>query len=352
MNVRLSIVSCPLRVPAGCDFTVRVAVANRGAETLHSDGGTPLHLSYRWRGAADDREPLRTVFWQTVAPGEVKLFDIRIDAPPAPVGPLVVTLVRENVRWFDSGDGAVCATCDVLIVPSEQPVPLDLRCYERRLRSQNGEDGIIAELLLRVGWQHRFIVEFGVSDGFESNSATLIQEYGWGAFLIESDASAFGRLTSRFGGRPNVTMVNATVSSTNIAELFAAAHVPLDPDVLSIDIDGNDYWIWSALSEYRPRIVVIEYNPAYAPPCRWVMQYDAAHRWRGDTHYGASLASLTSLGTKLGYALIGTDSRGINAFFVRSDLAGAARMVPREAEAVYTPAAAAHPFGPGPFVEV
>jgi hypothetical protein len=86
--------------------------------------------------------------------------------------------------------------------------------------------------------------------------------------------------------------------------------------LLSIDIDGNDYWVWAAVRRWRPRVVVIEYNAFHLPPKRWVMQEDDAYRWAGTTHFGASLASLTALAHDKGYELVATDSRGVNAFFV------------------------------------
>jgi hypothetical protein len=92
-----------------------------------------------------------------------------------------------------------------------------------------------------------------------------------------------------------------------------------EPDLLVIDVDGNDYFIWEAISSrYVPRVVVIEYNAGVGPHLRWFMPYNAEHRWEETSWHGASLAALASLGSRLGYDLIGCDSRGVNAFFVRT----------------------------------
>ena len=91
-------------------------------------------------------------------------------------------------------------------------------------------------------------------------------------------------------------------------------------DVLSIDIDYNDYWVWEAVQRLTPRVVVIEYNAVYPPPVRFSVPYDPNGWWDGTSHYGASLQALTDLGTSKGYALVACSLTGVNAFFVRNDL--------------------------------
>jgi hypothetical protein len=98
--------------------------------------------------------------------------------------------------------------------------------------------------------------------------------------------------------------------------------------------------------------VAIEYNPTRPPPERWVMAYDPDHRWRGDGYYGASLASLEALGARQGYALVGTDTRGVNAFFVRADLLARAGFPRRTALEAYHRSAYGQTPSDGPFVAV
>jgi hypothetical protein len=107
--------------------------------------------------------------------------------------------------------------------------------------------------------------------------------------------------------------------------------------LLSIDIDGNDYWIWKALQQYKPRVVVIEYNAMFPPPVRWVQKYEAAFAGDGTSHYGASLESLELLGAALGYRLVGCTLGGVNAFFVRDDCSPEAFAQPATAENLYEP---------------
>lgn len=194
--------------------------------------------------------------------------------------------------------------------------------FEARKSSQNGEDGILAEILRRLHIGPGFFVEFGVQDGSICNTAQLAAN-GWSGVYIEADEGYAERLAQRYASSPRVKTMQRFVTAENIADIFASAGVPKEFDVLSIDIDGNDYWVWRALSGYKPRVVVIEYNAEHAPPERWVMKYNPAHRWDKTTYYGASLASYAALAETLGYALVGTEKTGVNAFFIRKDLVNA-----------------------------
>lgn len=211
--------------------------------------------------------------------------------------------------------------------------PDDLNAYEARHSSQNGEDGILRELFRRLGVDEGFFVEFGVGDGSECNGAALLSR-GWRGLMIEGDPRAFAALRARYANAP-LDCVEAWVTAENLAAILQEHGVPIEPDLLSIDVDGNDYWLWQSLAAFRPRIVAIEYNASRPPPERWVMAYAPDHRWRGDGYYGASLAALETLGTRLGYALLGTDRHGVNAFFVRDDLLACVRFSRRTARRAY-----------------
>jgi hypothetical protein len=111
------------------------------------------------------------------------------------------------------------------------------------------------------------------------------------------------------------------ITPENVQELFTASGVPTELDVLSIDVDGADYWIWEAIDAYRPRAVVIEYNSAIDPRRRLVQPADLDGGWDGTSYYGASLGALQTVGERKGYRLVHTELSGVNAFFVREDLA-------------------------------
>ena len=206
--------------------------------------------------------------------------------------------------------------------PSNAPVHPgpELAPFELRVFSQNGEDGVIAELARRVGAPGRFFVEFGIGPGLEGNCVFLAQVLGWSGLFIEPDGEAHGALEHRFRGHPGVRTELAGVTPENVEELFESHGVPPEPDVLSIDVDGNDYWIWEALESFRPRIVVIEYNASLDHSRRLVQPLDPDSLYDGTDFYGASLGALRALGESKGYRLAHTDLAGVNAFFVRADL--------------------------------
>jgi hypothetical protein len=198
--------------------------------------------------------------------------------------------------------------------------PKRLEPHGFRSFSQNDEDGILQEIFRRIGTAGRTFVEFGVQDGLESNSRLLLYQ-GWRGLWIEADRGACNEIRQSFGAEVaagQLQLLNAFVDVGNISGLVESARLG-ELDLLSIDIDGNDYWIWDALAP-GPRVVAIEYNAKFRPPAKWVMQYNPKHRWNSTDYYGASLESLNELARKKGYTLVGCCFAGVNAFFVRDDL--------------------------------
>ena len=133
-----------------------------------------------------------------------------------------------------------------------------------------------------------------------------------------------------------LTVMQAFITAENIEELFGRGEVPKEFDLLSIDIDRNDYHVWEKISSYRPRVVAIEYNSLYPPTMSWVIPYDPKAYWDGTTRTGQAEA-LEELGTKKGYRLVGCTLSGMNAFFVRDDLLGDHFAAPYTAENHYEP---------------
>lgn len=241
----------------------------------------------------------------------------------------VARAARSEQRLRDTGAGAS-----------------DLRRFERSRFSQNGEDGVIAEIARRVGATRQTFVEIGASDGRQNCTRALLED-GWSGVWVEGDpaaAAAAGELTA---GRP-VTVVEGLVDRDNAAALLRGAGADEQPDVLVIDVDGNDWWIWRALAArgVLPSIVVVEYNPYLGPWLDWRLPHDAAHRWDGSARYGASLQAFAALGRRLGYALVHCDTTGTNAFFVRRELVADA-LAPGSARERF--AAGQHVQGAPPF---
>jgi len=218
--------------------------------------------------------------------------------------------------------------------------PKKLNQHEYKTFSQNGEDGIIAEIFHRIGTKNRYFVEFGASDGFENNTVLLLRQ-GWSGYWIEGDPELVRRAREHFRAEidaGNLTLMQGFITAENIEDLFRSGEVPEEFDLLSIDIDRNDYYVWKGISHYRPRVVVIEYNPIFPPTMSWVVPYDPKAMWDGTTRTGASLKALEELGAKKGYALVGCNLSGVNAFFVRNDLLGDHFAAPHTAENYYEPA--------------
>ena len=194
--------------------------------------------------------------------------------------------------------------------------PAHLHRFERAVHSQNGEDGIVAEIFRRIGVGDRQVVEIGAADGVENCSAALV-DAGWTALWVEGDPAKVER-ARRDRPQASLTVRQSFVDAETIVPLLRDSGAPAAPDLLIIDIDGNDYWVWRAIAAaFRPLVVVIEYNAAVGPHLHWVMPYSAAHRWDQTRYHSAGLAALAALGEELGYTLVGCESSGTNAFFVQ-----------------------------------
>ncbi len=195
-----------------------------------------------------------------------------------------------------------------------------LSATELRVFSQNGEDGVLAEIFDRIGPGDRFFVEFGAEDGLEGNTRFLREVLGWRGAYIEADPDQHQRLTDRVDPL-TCTVVCSMVTPQNIESLLEQAGVPAAFDLLSIDIDGQDYYVWRAIERFRPRVVVIEYNAGLAPG-RALVEPAGRGPWDRTDHFGASIEALTALGRSKGYRFVHADLAGINAFFVADECAG------------------------------
>ena len=218
----------------------------------------------------------------------------------------------------------------------ENPLYLDRFGY--KVYSQNDEDGMIQEIFNRIGTTNKFFIEFGVMHGLESNGHYLLFN-GWRGLWIDGNVEYFQELKKYFSNplaTQQLTAINAFITVENINELIGGAgKIKGEIDLLSIDVDGNDYWIWEAIHCIQPRVVVIEYNAKFPPPCEWVMKYSPDYIWDHSDNHGASLKSLELLGEKLGYQLVGTNTSGVNAFFVKKELTRNLFPTPATAENLY-----------------
>ncbi|HEX8294913.1 MAG TPA: hypothetical protein VF593_01320 [Chthoniobacteraceae bacterium] len=201
----------------------------------------------------------------------------------------------------------------------------ELGAYEFQVYSQWGEDGIIQHLLQHVPVKRRLFVEFGVEDYTEANTRFLLVNNDWAGLVLDGDAANVGAI--RRGDiywRHNLKAVQAFITRENINDLLQSNGVAGEIGLLSIDIDGNDYWVWEACTAVDPAIVVVEYNSRFGMSRAVTVPYDPGFV-RSEAHhscsyYGASLAALVALGKRKGFAFVGSNRAGNNAFFVRRDL--------------------------------
>jgi hypothetical protein len=193
-----------------------------------------------------------------------------------------------------------------------------------RVFSQFGEDGII-QFLLRTIRPPRSFVEFGVQTYRESNTRFLLMHNGWRGVVFEQDQGYIDRIRAEpwYGWKYPLSAQRAQVTAENINALFRDAGLIGDIGLMSIDVDGIDYYLWEALEVAKPAIVVIEYNRGLPVSRPITVPYDPAFdrdaQPRG--YHGASIAALAHLANRKGYRFVGVESHRTNAFFVGNEVA-------------------------------
>jgi hypothetical protein len=203
----------------------------------------------------------------------------------------------------------------------------DIQEAEFRVFSQFGDDGIIQYLIHHIKPVPQTFIEFGTQDYRESNTRFLLINNNWKGLIIEGDAHCIEFIKHEpTYWRYDLTAVNRFVDEDNINQIFAEHGFRGEIGLLSIDIDGNDYWVWESINIIDPAIVVVEYNSVFGPDYAITVPYDPKFH-RTEAHYsnlfwGCSLKALCLLAAKKGYVFVGTNSNGNNAHFVRKDKAG------------------------------
>src|SRR4051812_44796447 len=189
---------------------------------------------------------------------------------------------------------------------------------EFQVFSQWGEDGMIQKLIQHVPIAHRTFIEFGVEDFVEANCRFLMINNHWRGYVLDGAQARIGQLNkSEWLSRYELRAACEMITRENINDLLQVSGFDADLGLLSIDVDGIDYWLFEALTAYSPRILVVEYNSLFGPTRKITVPYDPAFR-RRDKHYselyfGASLAAWNHLAEARGYALVGAESAGVNA---------------------------------------
>jgi hypothetical protein len=210
--------------------------------------------------------------------------------------------------------------------------------YEFKVFSQWGEDGIIQHLVNSVAIENQTFIEFGVENFFESNLRYLMMKDNWRGFVLDGSPENISQIrNSYYFWKHELVARHAFITRENINTLLSESKFDEDVGVLSIDLDGMDYYVLEAITGFKPRILICEYNPVFGPVRKITVPYEPDFR-RSEAHYsylywGASLGAMAYLADKKGYALVGTSSNGGNAFFVRKDLVNDKHSVLSAAEA-------------------
>lgn len=231
----------------------------------------------------------------------------------------------EQVAVVPGGSGGADRGAQLQLLLAYRQMSGDLPAFadvEFRNLSQNGEDGILLYLFALDGMGTRRAVEICAGDGVECNAANLVVHHGWDALLVDGDPDLIARGQTFYAGHPETfrigpTLVSAWVTRDGVNDLIAQHGYDHDIDLLSLDMDGVDYWVLDAIS-LRPRVIVLEYNNCIPAAEAVTVPYGedfATIAWAGDGFFGASLAAFDKLLTGRGYRLIGANRHNTNAFF-------------------------------------
>jgi hypothetical protein len=201
----------------------------------------------------------------------------------------------------------------------------NLADFEFKVFSQWGEDGIVQYLSKAIELRHKTFIEFGVESFIEANCRFLLMKDNWSGYVIDGSSSNIAILkNSYFYWKYHIDAADAFITKDNINDLLAKSCFDEDLGILSIDIDGNDYFILEAINTVRPRILICEYNAVFGATRKISVPYERdffrTRRHYSNLYFGASLSAMTFLANKKGYSLVGTNTNGCNAFFVRDDL--------------------------------
>jgi hypothetical protein len=203
----------------------------------------------------------------------------------------------------------------------------DIHANEFKVSSQNGEDGIIQFILRKINIENKIFIEFGVQDYTESNTRFLLKNNGWSGLVIDGSSENIEKIKQdNIYWRHNLKAECAFIDKDNINDLILSSGISGDIGILSIDIDGNDYWIWEAIECVNPRIVICEYNSLFGSISKVATLYDknfidTKSHFSG-LYWGASITAFYYLAKKKGYSLVGSNTMGNNIFFVRDDILG------------------------------
>ncbi len=246
----------------------------------------------------------------------------------ASLGKLILGIQDINSRLYDMD-------YEKAIQERKNKHPNSFCKFGRKIFSQTDEDGLIFEIVKRIGLEKAKFGEIGVGNGLENNTLALIAA-GWSGFWVGGEELAISTEASK-----KLFFKKDWVTAENVLDLYSQQLAKLDVteiDLLSVDIDGNDFYIAKKLLEegVKPKVFIIEYNAKFAPPIRFKIKYNPKYTWADDDYFGASLCELNDLFEAYGYTLICCNAAtGANAFFVKNEFGSKFPEVPTHIEDIH-----------------
>ena len=255
---------------------------------------------------------------------------------------------KYNIKFLNSIVNFVLQKSFLEVLNVTKPILLDkknnfnINKFGIKIYSQNDEDGIILYIFKHIGIKTKKFVEIGVENGTECNTTNLLKNFNWKGIQIEGSKKLYNEAKIQIKKilekkKNNLKLLNIFVTKKNINQILKK-NCGKEIDLLSVDVDGNDFWIWKAINCVKPRLVIIEYNSFFGSNISATIKYNSKFSWNhrnNKSYYGASLKALEKLGKQKKYILVGVDKNGVNAFFVRNDLAKYINLKSRKTEEIF-----------------
>jgi len=255
---------------------------------------------------------------------------------------------KYNIKFLNSIVNFVLQKSFLEVLNITKPILLDkknnfnINKFGIKIYSQNNEDGIILYIFKHIGIKTKKFVEIGVENGTECNTTNLLKNFNWKGIQIEGSKKLYNDAKIQLKKilekkRNNLKLLNIFVTKKNINQILKK-NCGKEIDLLSIDVDGNDFWIWKAINYVKPRLVIVEYNSFFGSNISATIKYNSKFSWdhrNNKSYYGASLKALEKLGKQKKYILVGVDKNGVNAFFVRNDLAKYINLKSKKTEEIF-----------------
>jgi hypothetical protein len=224
---------------------------------------------------------------------------------------------ERKTRELANRDRLLDGVTDLILLQRYKESRNNFQSFGSSSFSQGDEDGLTMEIIKRIGLKQGTFLEFGIGDGRENNTLILRSLGFKGAWVDALDNNHLRDIGSKefYYQQEWIHETNVLEIMENFRQVFESV-----PQIVSMDLDGNDYWIWKIILEagYRPEIAIAEYNARFPLPIDWKMPYNKEHNWLEDDYYGASLQALINLFSKFEYFPLVCSINGTNVFFVKT----------------------------------